>query len=261
MEGTGEQMNATTATPPIVISDLDITFESSTGVSTTVIDNVSITCEPGEFVVLIGHSGSGKTTILNAVAGLVNASAGAVKVLGKSPVEARRQIGYMLARDALLPWRTAIRNVEIGLEIGGVPKAERRERARQMLDRVGLSAAADKYPWQLSHGMRQRTAIARTWAVRPELLLMDEPFSALDAQTRETVRSEFLRIWEEDRTSVLFVTHDLTEALLLGDRVVVLGEGKVVREVRVPFDRPRDAIELPRTPEFIALERELRGLL
>ena len=226
-----------------------------------VLSDVSLTCKPGEFVVLIGPSGCGKTTMLNVLAGLVKPTAGAAAVLGVTPSEARSRIGYMLARDALLPWRTALKNAEFSLEIRGVPRRERRERARRYLRLVGVAHAERRYPWQLSQGMRQRVALARTWASDPELLFMDEPFSALDAQTRTVVRDEFLTIWERDRRTVVFVTHDLTEAILLADRVVVLNHGEIQLDARVPFPRPRRSFELQGDPEFQKFHRELWELL
>ncbi len=223
-----------------------------------VLQNFDFECERGEFVVLVGRSGCGKTTVLNILAGLLAPHSGAVEVLGRSPREARHQIGYMFARDALMPWRRAERNVELPLERDGIEPAERRRRAEEMLTRLGLEGKGPLYPWQLSQGMRQRVALARTWIAKPDLLLMDEPFAALDAQTKIEVRAEFLKIWDERRCSVVFVTHDLGEALLLGDRIVMLASGgKEIVNLKVPFQRPRDVSELPFTKEFRELEHEL----
>lgn len=223
-----------------------------------VLQNFDFECERGEFVVLVGRSGCGKTTVLNILAGLLAPNSGAVEVLGRSPREARHQIGYMFARDALMPWRRAEKNVELPLERDGIEPAERRRRAEEMLARLGLEGKGPLYPWQLSQGMRQRVALARTWIAKPDLLLMDEPFAALDAQTKIEVRAEFLKIWEERRCSVVFVTHDLSEALLLGDRIVMLATGgKEVVNLKVPFQHPRDVTELPFTKEFRELEHEL----
>jgi NitT/TauT family transport system ATP-binding protein len=249
--------------PPVRFDHLSVEFPSDAkgGAPNRVISDVSLTCEPGEFVVLIGPSGCGKTTALNVLAGLIEPSEGDVQVLGVTPREARSQLGYMLARDALLPWRTALGNVEFALEIRGVERSTRCTIAREYLELVGLDHAARRYPWQLSHGMRQRVALARTWATDPKLVLMDEPFSALDAQTRSSVREEFLRIWERERHSVVFVTHDLNEAILLGDRIVLLNHGEVQLDARVPFDRPRDALHLQELPEFHDFRRQLWELL
>ncbi len=225
------------------------------------LDDVSLECRDGEFLVLVGRSGSGKTTILNILSGLLQPGSGTLSVLGGTPKEARPHMGFMFARDALMPWRTARRNVELGMEILGRPRAERRQAATAMLERVGLGHATDRLPWQLSQGMRQRVALARTWVRQPDLLLMDEPFSALDAQTRRESQQVFLETWADSNASVVLVTHDLTEALLLADRLVLLSAGKILREVTIPFERPRDLDELVVSQEFRDLERELWELL
>ena len=232
--------------------------DSKTKRSKFVLENFDFECGRGEFVVMVGRSGCGKTTVLNILSGLLTPTGGKVEVLGKSPRAARNQIGYMFARDALMPWRRAGQNVELPLERDGVEPAERRRRAEAMLVRLGLEGKSALYPWQLSQGMRQRVALARTWVSGPELLLMDEPFAALDAQTKVEARAEFLKIWEEARRSVVFVTHDLSEALLLGDRIVMLATGgKELVNLKVPFHHPRDVSELPFTKEFRELEHDL----
>ncbi|MCB1466921.1 MAG: ABC transporter ATP-binding protein, partial [Rhizobiaceae bacterium] len=203
----------------------------------------------------------GKTTILNMVAGLLEPTGGDVDVLGKQPRQARWEMSYMFARDALLPWRSAIANVEIGLELRGVAGRKRTEIARDLLRRMRLDGAENKLPSQLSHGMRQRVALARTWATDPKLLLMDEPFAALDAQTREAVRAEFLAFWEASRRTVIFVTHDLDEALLMADRVLLLGGGRILREHRVEFARPRVQRTLEDDQDFRDLRDDLRAYL
>lgn len=224
----------------------------------SVLEDFDFECGQGEFVVMVGRSGCGKTTVLNILCGLLTPTRGTVEVLGKSPRQARSQIGYMFARDALMPWRRAGQNVELPLERDGVDPTERRRRAEVMLARLGLEGKSALYPWQLSQGMRQRVALARTWVSGPELLLMDEPFAALDAQTKIEARGEFLKVWEERRCSVVFVTHDLTEALLMGDRIVMLATGgKEVVNLKVPFPHPRDVGELPFAKEFRELEHDL----
>ncbi|MEU6075750.1 ABC transporter ATP-binding protein [Micromonospora sp. NPDC047074] len=225
------------------------------------LDDVSLRCRDGEFLVLVGRSGSGKTTILNVLSGLLEPDAGEVSILGGRPRAARPRMGFMFARDALMPWRTARRNVELGLEILGRSGGERREAATSMLERVGLGHAVNRLPWQLSQGMRQRVALARTWVRQPKLLLMDEPFSALDAQTRRESQQVFLETWAGTSASVVLVTHDLTEALLLADRLVLLSAGRILREVEIPFERPRDLDQLVVSQEFRDLERELWELL
>jgi NitT/TauT family transport system ATP-binding protein len=247
----------TEVTNAIELNNVTVEFDAPGGGRKKVLDDLSLACAPGEFLVLIGRSGCGKTTALNLLTGLIKASDGEVKVLGKAPRAARSDVGYMFARDALMPWRRARKNVELGLELRNVSKAERRRRAESMLSRVGLPDAGGLWPWQLSQGMRQRVALARTWVPEPELLLMDEPFAALDAQTKISVRAEFMKMWEERRSAVVFVTHDLTEALLMADRVVLLNNGKIDVDLRVPFKHPRDVEELPYTSEFRELEHEL----
>lgn len=255
---TGPAMTQTSTA--VELTNVTVAFPGDEG-PTVVVDDFSLQVEPGEFLVLVGRSGCGKTTILNLVAGVLDATAGSVSVYGKKPTEQRSILGYMFARDALLPWRTAVRNVELGLEILGTPRGERREAAMEMLQSVGLGHAAKRLPWQLSQGMRQRVALARTWVRKPKLLLMDEPFAALDAQTRHDAQQKFLEIWQGSRATVILVTHDLHEALLLADRVVLLSEGKILRDVRPSFNRPRDLDALAKSKEFVHLEAELRDLL
>ncbi len=249
--------------PLAQLSGITVRFENhATGAVTTILENFNLECGDGEFLVIVGRSGCGKTSVLNLLAGLLDPQAGQVQVKGKSPRAAREHLGYMFARDALVPSRTAMGNVEIGLEVRGVGRAERRARAHELMVRLGLAGAEDRYPWQLSQGMRQRVALARTWALDPDLILMDEPFAALDAQTREAARVQFLDLWERRRSSVIFVTHDLTEALLLGDRVIIMGPGgRILENIVLPFGRPRDSSELPYTNEFRVLERKLHALL
>lgn len=223
-----------------------------------VLSDVSLAVRDGEFLVLVGRSGCGKTTVLNLLSGLLEATQGRVEVLGGSAVSARGRVGYMFARDALLPWRTAVRNVEYVLELKGVPRRERRSQAEEFLALVGLTADIEVFPGRLSQGMRQRVALARTWAFDPALLLMDEPFAALDAQTRLEVQAQFLQIWMRHRKTVVFVTHDLGEAILLADRVLLLADGHVIDEFEVPFCRPRDPVELAGSAEYQEFYNRLR---
>ncbi|VTU25265.1 Taurine import ATP-binding protein TauB [Variovorax sp. PBL-E5] len=247
------------AAPVASLRGVTVRFGNRTAAPVAILRDFSLDVQPGEFLVIVGRSGCGKTTVLNLLSGLLDANAGAVQVMGKAPRAARDHLGYMFARDALVPSRTALGNVEIGLEVRGVPRTERRARSLDLMARLGLAGAEARYPWQLSQGMRQRVALARTWALDPDLILMDEPFAALDAQTRESARAQFLALWERSRSSVIFVTHDLTEALLLGDRLIVMAPGgRIVEDLSLPFRRPRNAHELPFTDEFRALERKLR---
>ena len=209
------------------------------------LDEVNLSIPEGQFVALVGASGCGKTTLLNMVAGLIEPTKGELLVGGRTPSVPNLDIGYMFARDALLPWRTARRNVELPLETRGWDRARRRERAREMLELVGLKGRETQYRLQLSQGMRQRVGLARTLAADPSLLLMDEPFAALDARTKLTLQAEFLRIWENQesgsRKTVIFVTHDLQEAVLLADRVIVMlpNPGHVAQDKLVDLPRPR----------------------
>ena len=227
----------------------------------TIFRNVSFDLRDGEMLVLVGRSGCGKTTALNLLAGLLQPTMGVVQVFDRSPKLGDRDVGYMFARDALLPWRTVVQNVELGLECSGVESGKRRKIAHSYLEMVHLSAYADNFPNTLSQGMRQRAALARTWATEPRLLLMDEPFAALDAQTRTSVRDEFVRLWERDRRSVVFVTHDLHEAIILADRIIVFANGRIGGEFMVPFERPRDMMSLAASDDVQALYTELRELL
>ncbi|GAA4259785.1 ABC transporter ATP-binding protein [Dietzia aurantiaca] len=221
------------------------------------LDNVNLQIPEGQFVALVGASGCGKTTLMNMIAGLVKPTRGTVKVSGQPPKLPNLDVGYMFARDALLPWRSARRSVELPLEVRGWDKKRRRERADEMLDMVGLADKHTQYRNQLSQGMRQRVALARTLAADPSILLMDEPFAALDARTKLTLQAEFLRIWEAEgdkRKTVIFVTHDLDEAVLMADRVVIMlpRPGRIAEDLIVDLPRPRaDHLgDVKFTPEF-----------
>lgn len=222
-----------------------------------VLEDVSLTVADGEFVSLIGPSGCGKTTLLNMLAGFVDGSIGSVQIDGRE-VDGilTRRVAFMFAQDALYPWRTALENVAFPLECGCgarlVQGTTPRKYAAELLDLVGLGHAMDKYPRQLSQGMRQRVALARMIACDSDVLLMDEPFGALDAQTRVIVQAEFSRIWERYSKTVLMVTHDLTEAIALSDRIVVMSHrpGRIKRVYDVGIPRPRQVLELPKTPRF-----------
>lgn len=195
----------------------------------------------GEFVSVVGPSGCGKTTLLTMVAGLAAPKTGTVTAGGEPITGPSDQVAYMLARDALLPWRTVRANVEYGLEIRKIPKGERRELSTEWLRRVGLSDFAESRTSELSQGMRQRVAVARTLALQPSILLMDEPFAALDAQNRILQQREFIRLWERIRSTVILVTHDLNEAIMLSDRVVLISHrpGRVIADVTIDLPRPR----------------------
>jgi len=206
-----------------------------------VLDDVSLVVEEGEFVCLIGPSGCGKSTLLRIVDGLLLPTQGTIRIQGQVTRAPRRDIGVVFQSFNLLPWRTVLDNVRLGLEHQGVPRRVRQERAHRWLDVVGLTGFEHFYPAQLSGGMQQRVGLARALAVEPQILLMDEPFGSLDAQTRLLMQEELLRLWTVDRRTVVFVTHDVEEALFLADRVIVLSHrpGRLIESVRVPFSRPR----------------------
>jgi NitT/TauT family transport system ATP-binding protein len=214
----------------------------------------------GEFACIVGPSGCGKSTFLRAVAGLIRPSRGAITV---QHTDAGRVPLAMVFQDyGIFPWKTVAANVRFGMEVSGVGRRDAERRAADWLGRLGLRDFGDHYPAALSGGMRQRVAIARALALEPELLLMDEPFAALDAQRRELLQEELLNIWQADRRTVLFVTHSLEEAIVLGDRVAVMSArpGRLLRSVDVPFDRPRSS-DMRAAPEFGALKAELWELL
>src|SRR5262245_54063395 len=240
------------------------------GVSKTFVDrrrrqvqalhDVSLTVEAGEFVTVLGPSGCGKSTLLHILAGLIPPTRGRVvfeDVPGEGPVTS-----IVFQEHALFPWRTVSENVAFGLEVRGVPAAERRARAGRLLEMVGLEGFRERYPSQLSGGMRQRVAIARALAVDPAVLLMDEPLSALDAQSRALMQLELLALWERTRTTIVYVTHQIQEAVLLGDRIVVMTRrpGRVLGERRVGVPRPRDE-RTALTPAFAALVEECWQLI
>jgi NitT/TauT family transport system ATP-binding protein len=211
-------------------------------------------------VSLIGPSGCGKTTLLNLCAGLVeHQGSGVARVFGDKPRLGTFRVAYMLARDSLMPWLTALENAAFGMRMRGVPVAQRLERAREMLKAVGLAGHENALPKQLSHGMRQRVALARTFALDADLLLMDEPFGALDAQTKLQLEDLLGQLCQQFNHSVLFVTHDLSEAVALSDRVVVMSSrpGRIVADVEIDLPRPRSVRQLQAAPRFHELYREL----
>ncbi len=235
--------------PAVELSDVTLIFggDDPTVEPVLATHDINLSIPAGQFVAVVGPSGCGKTTILNMLAGLLKPTKGTVKRHGNVVDGPSRDIGYMLARSALSPWRTARKNVEFGLEIRGVSKKERNERSSELLALLGLEEFAESYPSQLSQGMNQRVAIARTLAIDPDLWLMDEPFGALDAQTRLVVQSEFVRLWEgQEHKTVIFVTHDLEEAVLLADRVIVMTArpGRIKSDTMIDLPRPRNIDEL-----------------
>jgi len=251
----------------IEIADLVVRFGSGAS-AVLAVDHASFSVAPGSFVSLVGPSGCGKTTILNLLAGLLDAAsqgspAGRASVLGKPPRPGNPDIAYMLARDSLLPWRTALGNAAYGMEVRNVPAAEREARAKGLLERVGLGGFMDKYPKALSHGMRQRCALARTFALDSPVLLMDEPFGALDAQTKLQLEDVLIDLCAATAKTVVFVTHDLAEAVALSDRVIVMSArpGRIVADVAIDLPQPRSVRALQSDPRFHSLYSRLWTLL
>jgi NitT/TauT family transport system ATP-binding protein len=255
---------STPAVPALALADITCRFAAREGGEPyTAVASTTLLVQAGEFVSVVGPTGCGKSTLLNVAAGLLAPSAGTVDVYGERLVAERgvnRRAGYMFQADALMPWRRGIDNVIAGLEFRGVRREEALRQGEDWLRRVGLAGFGDRYPHQMSGGMRKRLALAQTLILSPDILLMDEPFSALDVQTRQLMENELLALWAENRKSVLFITHDLEEAIALSDRVVVLSAGPATRPIgdfRVDLPRPRDVSEVRMTPGFAELHREI----
>ena len=225
---------------------------------------VSLEVHAGEFVSVVGPTGCGKSTLLNVAAGLLAPTSGTVLVGGEPLSGLNRRAGYLFQSDALMPWRNARENVEAGLIFAGVDQVEARERAEQWLRRVGLSGFGDRYPHELSGGMRKRVALAQVLILEPQILLMDEPFGALDVQTRQLMENELLDLWSAERRSVIFITHDLEEAIALSDCIVLLSAAPATRpigEFKIDLPRPRDVAEIRLTPRFLELHGRIWAAL
>ncbi len=251
------------AQPIISVDNVNKTFESAGG-PVTALSHVSLHVAPGEFISLIGPSGCGKSTLMRLIGDLTQPSSGAISVKGKPPARARedRDYGIVFQSPVLYDWRTVQRNVELPLEIMGLQAAERTRRAEELLQMVGLGDFRRAYPWQLSGGMQQRVAIARALVFSPSILLMDEPFGALDEITRERMQQELLQIWSRAKATVIFVTHSIPEAVFLSDRVVVMSPrpGRVEGIVNIDLPRPRN-IETRQDPRFFTLATAVREQL
>jgi NitT/TauT family transport system ATP-binding protein len=228
-----------------------------------VLSSLDLEIRDCEFVSILGPSGCGKTTLLRTVAGLEKATAGQILLDGDPVTGPRPDLTLVFQNFRLLPWRTVEANVGYGLRLRGVRKAEAHERVQQKIDMVGLRGYEKKYPYQLSGGMQQRVGLARALAIDPKYLLMDEPFGALDAQTRELMQEELLAIWAASPKTVMFVTHSIDEAIVLSDRVVVMEAkpGRIVDDITIPFERPRHAAEIRTDPRFAELRQHMWGLL
>ncbi|MBT9489016.1 MAG: ABC transporter ATP-binding protein [Rubrivivax sp.] len=252
--------------PALALQDVSCTFIDRADRSRryTAVQDVNLTVAAGEFVSVVGPTGCGKSTLLNVGAGLLQPSTGSVQVFGQPLLGINTRAGYMFQAESLMPWRTALGNVMAGLEFRGTPLAQARDEAEAWLRRVGLGGFGDRYPHQLSGGMRKRTSLAQTLALDPDIILMDEPFSALDIQTRQLMENEVLDLWAQKKKAVLFITHDLDEAIAMSDRVVVLSAGPASRpmgEFTIDLARPRDVAEVRSTPRFIELHQAIWAVL
>jgi NitT/TauT family transport system ATP-binding protein len=248
------------AAAAVDLVDISIAFRLADGGSYEAVERVSLEVSDGEFVAIVGPTGCGKSTLLNVTAGLFPPSSGRVEIFGAGLSGINRQSGYLFQSEALFPWKTALENVAIGLEIGGTPRSEARGRAQAWLARVGLAEFGPRYPHMLSGGQRKRVGLAQVLIRDPKILLMDEPFGPLDAQTRQIMGNLLLDLWSADRKAVLFVTHDLEEAIALSDRVVIMSAGpsaRIIGDWRVPLTRPRDIAEVKLEQAFHELHRDI----
>jgi NitT/TauT family transport system ATP-binding protein len=252
--------NATASGAAVALDDVVVAFNVVPAGIYTAVERATLHIGDGEFVAIVGPTGCGKSTLLNVTAGLLTPAAGKVNIFGKPLSTLNRQAGYLFQADALFPWKTAIENVAIGLYVAGVPADDAQARSKEWLARVGLDAFADRYPHMLSGGQRKRVGLAQVLIRDPKILLMDEPFGPLDAQTRQIMGNLLLDLWTADRKAVLFVTHDLEEAIALSDRVVIMSAGpaaRIIGDWRVPLPRPRDTSEVRLDPTFHELHRDI----
>jgi NitT/TauT family transport system ATP-binding protein len=254
-------MMETSQTGHIDVRDMGVVFGADDS-RIIAVNEVNLNVQPGEFVSLIGPSGCGKSTILSIVAGFMNPTTGEALCDGKKITRPSSERGVVFQQYSLFPWLTVRKNVEFGLKMAGVNQGKRNITARSLLDLAGLLAFENHYPDQLSGGMKQRIGIVRALATSPQVLLMDEPFGALDTQTRVVMQEILTNIWQQFRISVLFITHDIEESIFLSDRVYVMTArpGRIKAEIKVPLPRPRTA-DMTDTPEFMQLVQELKGLI
>ena len=256
---------ADTAQPiAVALEDATVSFRVAGDRVYTAVAQASLSVAHGEFVAIVGPTGCGKSTLLNVAAGLLKPAAGSVRIFDRPLDGLNRDAGYLFQADALFPWKTAIENVAIGLEVMGAPRAQALQRAQGWLTSVGLGAFGNRYPHMLSGGQRKRVGLAQVLIRDPRILLMDEPFGPLDAQTRQIMGNLLLELWSADRKAVLFVTHDLEEAIALADRVVIMSAGpsaRIIGDWRVPLPRPRDIAEIRMEKDFHALHREIWRVL
>ena len=252
--------------PALLLKDITCTFVSREDASQryTAVADSTLTVSAGEFVSVVGPTGCGKSTLLNIAAGLLAPSSGRVESFGEVLTGINQRAGYMFQGEALVPWRSALDNVIAGLEFAGVERKQAYEQGREWMARVGLNGFEDRYPHQMSGGMRKRTMLAQTLIRDPDIILMDEPFSALDIQTRQLMENEVLELWMAKRKAVLFITHDLDEAIAMSDRVVVLSAGPgthPIGEFVIDLPRPRDVSEVRMQPRFVELHAAIWSVL
>ncbi|ENP49418.1 ABC transporter ATP-binding protein [Brucella abortus] len=248
----------------IELKDVQISFRLADGGRFDAVAESNLAVAENEFVAIVGPTGCGKSTLLNAVAGLLTPASGTVEISGQCLQGLNRKAGYLFQQDALMPWKTVLENVAIGLEIAGTPKAKAREQAREWLNKVGLGTFGDRYPHMLSGGQRKRVGLAQVLIRNPKYLLMDEPFGPLDAQTRVIMGDLLLDLWSQDKKAVMFVTHDLEEAIALADRVVIMSAGpraRIMAEYRIPLARPREISEIRLDNQFHEIHREIWSAL
>ncbi len=248
----------------VALTGLTVAFRLTGGAVYTAVRDTSLKVAEGEFVSIVGPTGCGKSTLLNAAAGLLAPSSGRVEIFGNALTGLNRTAGYLFQSDALFPWKTAMENIAIGLEIAGTRLADARDRAEQWMARVGLAGLGARYPHMLSGGQRKRVGLAQVLIRDPRILLMDEPFGPLDAQTRQIMGNLLLDLWGADRKAVLFVTHDLEEAIALSDRVVIMSAGpaaRIIGDWSVALPRPRDIAEVRHEKAFQDLHREIWAVL
>lgn len=252
-------VRAPAAGKAVQLQGVDIAFQVSGGLYTAV-QGISVDLDAHEFLAIVGPTGCGKSTLLNVAAGLLRPSAGTVHVFAEPLAGLNAAAGYLFQQDALMPWKTALENVAIGLTVAGVPAGDANQRAREWLARVGLSTFADRYPHMLSGGQRKRVGLAQVLIRDPRIILMDEPFGPLDAQTRLIMGDLLLQLWSQDRKAVMFVTHDLEEAIALADRVLIMSAGpaaRIIGDYRIPLARPRDVADIKLDAQFHVLHREI----
>lgn len=250
----------TNTTVAVELRSVARSFTTQSGDLYTAISNINLSVPTGSFVSIVGPSGCGKSTILNVAAGLIEPSQGTVDIFGRRLSGINRKATYMFQQDALLPWKTVLENVKLGLQFRDHPAEAANTQALEWIDRVGLTGFAGSYPYQLSGGMRKRVAMAQSWIVAPDIVLMDEPFGALDIHTRLRMETEILALWQASKVTVLFVTHDLEEAIALSDQVVVLSAGPsstIVGSYPVDLPRPRNLIDIRTEPHFHHLYRAI----